>query len=459
MRALLLASLPHYRSINISNYMQEGRIKKKELISGAQSVLLFLIGATSRMDFALVGRTTVGEMVAFAAIPILWISHSDLRRNSHFVKVFSILAMITVGVWIADFINKMPLWFSMRSAARPIFVGLWVLFFIPIIRKNINVIKYFIYGAVIAAAINYFRPSSFETEAAADVQTYAGVVFRLSPLIEALTLASVFYIYPRSRVVAALIVLSSGVVGIAMGGARSSFINYFTITFLILLVAWLRSQQKRRRMEITPQKIALLGCVGMMALTMVYLAYIYAAPQGYLGEEQRAKFETQRNTVLGVNPLGFILGGRTQVYGAVLGIMDRPLLGFGSWNREATFPYVIEAIASVGTDPTLIEHMANSGGIMGAGHSILFQTWVENGIIPAIGYLMLYGILCRVLLFNIRYEGRITPLIVMWWVSYSWAFLFSPPSFLFRLHFGLVLAIYIVFMDKKGALGRPVLLP
>ena len=46
--------------------MQEGRIKKKELISGAQSVLLFLIGATSRMDFALVGRTTVGEMVAFA---------------------------------------------------------------------------------------------------------------------------------------------------------------------------------------------------------------------------------------------------------------------------------------------------------------------------------------------------------------------------------------------------------
>jgi hypothetical protein len=437
----------------------EGHLTKKEAFFAMQSLLLFIIGATSRIDFALVGRTTVGEMLAFAAIPILWISQPDLRRNSHFVKVFSILAMITVAVWIADFINKMPLWFSMRSAARPIFMGLWVLFFIPIIRKNLNVIKYFIYGSVIAGAMNYFRPSGFETEAAADVTTYAGIVFRLSPLIGALTLAGVFYIYPRSRVLAALIVLANGVVGIAMGGARSSFINYFAIACLLLLIAWFRSKQKGKRIEITPQKIALLGCVGMMALTMVYGAYIYAAPQGYLGEEQRAKFEAQRNTALGVNPLGFILGGRTQVYGAVLGIIDRPILGFGSWNREATYPYVIEAIASVGTDPKVLEHLMNSGGIMGAGHSILFQTWVENGIIPAIGYLMLYGILCRVLLFNIRYEGRITPLIVMWWASYSWAFLFSPPSFLFRLHFGLVLAIYIVFMDKKGALGRPVLLP
>ena len=440
------------------NKAAEGHLTKKEAFFAMQSLLLFIIGATSRLDFALVGRTTIGEMIAFAAIPILWISQPDLRRNSHFVKVFSILAMIVVAVWIADFINKMPLWFSMRSAARPIFMGLWVLFFIPIIRKNINIIKYFIYGAVIAGAMNYFRPSVFETEAAADVQTYAGIVFRLSPLIGALTLAGVFYIYPRSRVLAALIVLSNGVVGIAMGGARSSFINYFAIACLLLLIAWFRSGMKRKRMEITPRKIALIGCVGMVALTMVYGAYIYAAPQGYLGEEQRAKFETQRNTALGVNPLGFILGGRTQVYGALLGIMDRPILGFGSWNREATYPYVIEAIASVGTDPKVLEHMMNSGGIMGAGHSILFQTWVENGIIPAIGYMMLYGILCRVLLFNIRYEGRITPLIVMWFVSYSWAYLFSPPSFLFRLHFGLVLAIYIVFMDKKQAMGRPVLL-
>ena len=125
------------------NKAAEGHLTKKEAFFAMQSLLLFIIGATSRLDFALVGRTTIGEMIAFAAIPILWISQPDLRRNSHFVKVFSILAMIVVAVWIADFINKMPLWFSMRSAARPIFMGLWVLFFIPIIRKNINIIKYF----------------------------------------------------------------------------------------------------------------------------------------------------------------------------------------------------------------------------------------------------------------------------------------------------------------------------
>jgi hypothetical protein len=431
---------------------------KKESLFNFQSWLLFFIAATSRLDFALVGRTTVGEMVAFAAIPVLWISQSDLRRNAHFVKVFSILVMITVGVWVADFINEMPFWWSMRAAARPIFMGLWVLFFIPIIRKNLNIIKYFIYGAVIAAAINYFRPSSFETEAAASVQTYAGVVFRVSPLVGALSFAGAYFIYPKNRIYAALILLAGAGVNIALGGGRSGFIIQFCVCGLIVLMSWFKSGQSRRRITITPQKIALIGSVALVAVTIVYGAYVYAAPRGYLGEGQYAKFEDQRNTTLGLNPIGFILSGRTQVYGAVLGIIDRPLLGFGSWNKPATYPYVIEAIASVGTDPELLERMAASGGIMGAGHSILFQTWVENGIIPALGYLMLYWILCRVLLFNIRYEGRFFPVIATWFVLYSWAYLFSPPSYLFRLQFGLILAIYIVFMDKKQPLGRPVLL-
>ena len=440
----------------IKNLNNEGQVPltKKEAFFAVYSLLLFLVGATCRLDFALVGRTTVGEMIAFSSVPILLLMQGRVPRNAHLTKVFAVLVMIMVATYLADLLNKIPTWWSLRAVARPVFMAGWVLFFVLVIRKNLNAVKYFIYGAVLAGVINFFRPSSFEVEGADNILNYTGVVFRISPLIYSVTFASVLFVYPRSRILSAFIVLFAGLTNVAFGGARSGFIAYFTIFCIILLVAFFRSQQRRRRVVITAQKPLGLACVAGLALTLVYAAYIFAAPRGYLGHEQFVKFETQRNTAFGITPWGFILGGRTQVYAAILGVVDRPILGFGSWNHAATYPYVVEAVASVGTDPKVLDLLlAGNVKMIGAGHSILFQTWVENGVVPALGYLLLYWFSCRVFLFAIRYETRLTPILIMWWVFYSWAFLFSPPGLMFRMHYGLILAIYIVYMDRQRPLG------
>ena len=72
-------------------------------------------------------------------------------------------------------------------------------------------------------------------------------------------------------------------------------------------------------------------------------------------EEQQEKMLMQSRNVFGASPIGLLLSGRTQVYAAVLGVMDRPIFGFGSWRHDLTSAYVVEALAEVGTDPAVFD--------------------------------------------------------------------------------------------------------
>jgi len=417
------------------------------------SLLMFVIGATSSIDYTLVGRVTVAETIAFAFVPYFWLSGGGVRINANFWRAVALLALMFSGIIIGDFINKTPFLFSARALARPVFMLGFLLFFIAVLKRDPLSLVYMVYGRVLTGIVNYYRPSQFEAEATQDVANYAGVVFRLEPLIAAVALAIAVFIYPRSRILATLSFFGCGALVVAAGGSRSGIIILVSAAAILLAIRFFKSQGSRR-IRLPKVRIFGLAAVLTVALTAVYLSYIWAAPRGMLGEEQQQKALEQQKTVFGISPIGFILAGRPQVYGAVLGIMDRPIFGFGSWRHDLTYIYVIDAIASVGTDPSVMDQLSRTGTVGGAGHSVLFQGWIENGFLPAISYIVIFGIMMKVLLFNIRYENRLTPYFVISMIGFSWSFLFSPPELVLRFTVGLFLAFYVVFMDKKRPLAR-----
>lgn len=417
------------------------------------SLLMFVIGATSAIDYSLVGRVTVAETIAFAFIPYFWLFSGGVPINSHFKKAVGLLSLLFIGIAIGDFINQTPFLFSARALARPVFMLGFLLFFIPVLMRDPLSLVYMVYGRVLTGIINYFRPSQFESAGAADASSYVGIVFRLEPLIGAFAVALAVYSYPRSRVLASAAFLSGGLAVALVGGARSSILVWALAAVLIFLIKIFKTRQSRR-IDLTKTRLISLIAVVAAALSAVYIGYIWAAPRGYLGNDQRQKMIEQQNTVFGASPVGLVLGGRPQVYGAILGILDRPLIGFGSWRHDLTSYYVIDAIASVGTDPEIINRLNQGVTVGGAGHSVLFQAWVENGVLPAVAYLCIYAIMLRVLLFNIRYDNRLTPYFVATGVAFSWSFLFSPPGLGLRFSVGLFLAFYVVYMDRRKALSR-----
>jgi len=416
------------------------------------SILLFCIGALSMTDVNLIGRVSLAEVLAFTSLPFLYSGAND-GFNENFKICISILMLMIVGIVVGDLYNRTPFDGSVRAIARPVFILFWLLFFVAVIRRSPPSVLYLIWGGVIAGVLNYFHASSFEKLEVASADTYGGVVFRVQPLIALLALAGAVYIYPKSKMMAVLAFLSGGLGIIIVGGSRSGILVWIASAGIIWAIKLLKSKNYRV-IVLNKSRIYLLLVCGLLSIALVYYMYVYMAPKGYFGEEQRVKFFSQSRTEYGVSPLGFILSGRTQVYAAILGIMDRPIFGFGSWRHDLTHPYVVDAVARIGGSHGLLLSLMRSGGSTPAGHSIIFQCWVENGIIPAIAYVMLYVIVWKVFFFGIKYENRLTPWIVYSTVAFSWSFFFSPPGMTMRMQLGLFLALYVVFLDRERLLAK-----
>lgn len=422
------------------------------------NALLFIIGATSTIDIALVGRVTLAEIICFLLVPFLWLSSPQYKWNRNLKYSFLLLATLFFGVIVSDFVNQNYFWFSARAFARPLFMLGYMLFFISVLVRSPLALIYLIYGQVVAAIIKYYVGSEFEDVGAQILESYAGVVFRVVPLLTSIFIALTVFVYPRSRLLAATVLFAGGISMIVVGSARSTVLIWFISCGVILAILALKNSTSRRISLTKPKLMGIYLFLGAMCMS-IYIGYVYSAPKGYLGENQRIKFEEQQNTIFGASPLGMILGGRPQVYGAILGISERPIFGFGSWRHDLTSPYVVEAISNVGTDPRLIDRINRYGIVDGAGHSVLFQTWVENGIVPAIVLLLILAVSIKVIIFFVRFENRLTPFIVFTIISFLWSFFFSPPGISLRFNIGLFLAMYVVFMDKQKSLARVEVLP
>jgi hypothetical protein len=216
-----------------------------------------------------------------------------------------------------------------------------------------------------------------------------------------------------------------------------------------LLAVRILHDRKKARAAISNRKWKAIAATGFAGLILIYYAYTYAAPRGMLGELQRSKYVNQTTSIYGDSPLGLIVTGRAEAYGAILGIAERPLFGFGSWRHDLTQPYLFKAIRLVGRggpDPS----ETSGGKVRGAGHSVLLQAWVENGIFPAFALIAVLVLILRVAWFNARYDTIYTPYFIVATISFSWGFLFSPPGLGLRVTIGLFMAFYTVFMDTKN---------
>ena len=417
------------------------------------TLLLFVIGASSTFDFSLVGRVTLAEVIVFAFVPYFWLIKREGEANGNFIKCLWILALMFFGVIISDIVNQNHFWLSARAFARPVFILGFLLFFIPVLKRDPLSIVAMVYGQIIAGIIKYFRPSEFEDAGSLILESYSAVVFRTQPMVSAFIIALTVWIYPRSRLLAVMFFAGGAVSVVMLGGARSAVIVWAVATGIVCFIAISKSRFSRR-IVLSKSRLLFLAVLTSIILSFVYSAYVYAAPRGYLGEEQQEKMLMQSRNVFGASPIGLLLSGRTQVYAAVLGVMDRPIFGFGSWRHDLTSAYVVEALAAVGTDPAVFDIINKVGRVSGAGHSVLMQAWVENGILPAIAFMAAMLIILKVGLFSIRYENRMTPFFIYTIINFSWAFIFSPPGLDLRFSLGMFMAFYVVFMDVKKPLAR-----
>jgi hypothetical protein len=175
-----------------------------------------------------------------------------------------------------------------------------------------------------------------------------------------------------------------------------------------------RLAERRLRQQRTVWLVAGLA-VGVWAISAIYA---HGAESGWFGEVERAKYEFQSS-----GDAGIILGGRYDLLGSWVAIIDSPLLGHGSWAKDPMYRGILNA--------NLVElGYGNMGAIdiedgLIPSHSYLFGAWVESGIVGALFWLWVMWLTASALM---RASGRepLVPFFAFMGMLLLWNLLFSP---------------------------------
>lgn len=168
------------------------------------------------------------------------------------------------------------------------------------------------------------------------------------------------------------------------------------------------------------RKLQKLWTVAGLASGVWLMSAIYAhgAQNGWFGEDEQKKYERQSS-----GEAGIVLGGRYDILGSSVAIIDSPLLGHGSWAKDPMYGAILNAsMAELGYE--------NIGGAFEdddliPSHSYLFGAWVESGIVGAVFWFWVLWLTASGLM---RASGRepLFPFFVFIGTLLMWNVLFSP---------------------------------
>jgi len=263
------------------------------------------------------------------------------------------------------------------------------------------------------------------------------------------------WFYLKNRLYSVVAYFSMAVLLVAIGAPRSGVAIALMSSMLVGYMWWIHSGRGRHSFRLTFGRLFGMSILGFFALWGIYELYVIFAEQGWLGEYQRTKLISQSKTLFGNSPLGLLMAGRPQFFGALVALMDYPILGSGSWTAWLMSDYFYDAMVMVGADQNMLRQIAD-GAQAGVGHSIILQIWLENGLLACLAMLWTFWISTKVFLATIQRDSWLTPIVIGSFIGFVWSFLFSPFDTGSRKLFGMFFALYIVGYPQVWQAYRPI---
>lgn len=386
--------------------IRDTNVEARDTRGIALDVWAFVVPAVSFLEFVLVGRLSVSEVLAAAMLPWLLGSRDRLRVPRWFILLWAgwfisqVLTDIVVGSAFADY---------SRGLSR-ILVTLTSLVAILALVSTPRRARLFALGLAVAGVAGYFVAPSLFT--AADPWKWA-LALPVGLLLAAAVSGTTGLRMPWLVVVA---FLAFGALNLFLGFRSMGGVAMMTSAYLIL-----NSVAGHRTAALRPSiGRAVLGVISCVVIAFgVLFVYESAAASGLLGATAQTRYYTQSEGSLGV-----ILGGRPESLVSTQAILDSPILGHGSWARDPKYDELLSdrrislGYEDIPTDPADI-------GVIPA-HSFLLGAWVEGGLLGGVFWLGIAGMAGWLLLNLYAVRWTMTPLLVFSTTLLLWNIAFSP---------------------------------
>jgi hypothetical protein len=420
-------------------------------------VWAFLLPAISFVEVRLVGRLIVSELLALAILPWLLRSPDRLRVPRWLLALWAawlvsqVLTDVVVGSAFVDWA---------RGWAAIIFTLIDLTVILALVSTP-NRGRIFAFGLAVGGILTYvFAPTP---NALADPWKWAFA----GPIGFALAAALSGVMGERRPWLAVTVFAAFGVLSAFLLYRSLSGVALLTAAYLLFAAVVAGRNQFRLRRP--AQAAGGLIFYGAAALA-IYLSLGAAAAGGLFGQAAKERFEDQSgavtassplpvpspvastpagtstpvptsSTVSGSNPLGVLIGGRSEILTSPRAILDSPILGHGSWAKDPKYVELqrrelIEMGVPNGNepgDPALIPT-----------HSYLLGSWVWAGLAGGVFWLAIAAIVLWLIAKLYTSTVALSPLIVFATTWLLWNIAFSPYGNTQRLYATFAIALCLL---------------
>jgi O-antigen ligase len=216
------------------------------------------------------------------------------------------------------------------------------------------------------------------------------------------------------------LIIGMGAVNIVLGARSLGGICLAAAMYLVLTRIMRRNLKGDTKLKPRTQFAIAVSIV--LGIAGVIWVYEFAAGSGILGDAARDKYELQAS-----GKYGMLLGGRVEMLGSVPAIYDSPILGHGSYPRDAAYLLAArQALAMMDykdADNQSKEELAEGYIPM---HSYILGAWVSAGILGAVFWAAVLVLILRGLMRVYPASVALLPLVSFMAFALFWGILFSP---------------------------------
>lgn len=422
--------------------------------SGA--ILLFLIGVFSLTQVRLMGKIGISELIMVCATPFVFLKNFSFYRREGIVLFLMLCMLWLIGAITSDLINGSVIEQVARGISVPVVIFCTVVCIYPLLRRDIKNIKWLLLGIACSMVLSIFvfqRGSAGDLAAQGDasgaierVVGYKLFWFNMANSWLSLPIEGWYMYAPTAYLLVAPLVLA--IMGLFIGG-RSAFL---VMTMSWLFIFMVRKNLKMMRM-IRNYIVLIILILGATALC-VKAVYKFCAENGYIGEDERKKYEVQ--TQQGESFVKLLLSGRSEFFIALFAALDKPLLGHGSWAVDRR-GYNYDFVMKYGTPEDIKAfqwNMQMGGGIsMIRTHSHIMTYWLWHGVFGLLFWVYV-GYLSFITLFKrMHLVPELFGYLAMMLPTFCWDILFSPFGLRINECLFFCVLLYIKRMNEVNHLG------
>ena len=377
---------------------------------GWLALVAFLTPTLLWVELDIVGRIFAPEIVLIGLLPFLLLARGRMLAGPLPRTFLALLALWLAGQVATDLVRETEFRDYIRGWARIVFTALNFCALYLLLYGSRRRLVLFALGLAVGGFLSYaiipsdfarVWPWKFGIGSATSLLAAVVSAWRPASTVPLVPAVPLFLVFAYSAVV----------------GARALAGVAFAASFYILVQQILG---RRSVASVRPSvfRLFLFCATGAVLATLLINSYEFAVEAGFTHEDAARITEWQRE-----GAFGLLLGGRSEIFASGQAVMHSPILGHGSWAKNADYAARILDARMHGYALHLMSHFHMD---LIPTHSHLMGAWVEAGILGTVVWLWSIVLILRVLANLYPTREPLGPLVAFIGFLMLWDILFSP---------------------------------